>query len=173
MRIRPLDPASDLDRVVGFYRDAPDYWQMAEGRQPGLEYAQGFFTDGPPGCDVSRSHRLGLFLDDQLSGLAELSFGFPEPEDAYLGFMMLGDWARGSGNGRVFLTHLEELAAKAGAKWLYLAVLEANPRGRAFWLREGFQSTRLRGEMQMGDKFQALERLSKDLNRTTCDNREQ
>jgi GNAT superfamily N-acetyltransferase len=173
MYIRPLDPVADLTHVVAFYRDAPDYWQMAEGRTPGIDYARNFFTDAPPGCDLAQSHRLGLFLDARLSGLAELSFGFPDPGDAYLGFMMLGDWARGFGLGTAFLNHVEDLARTQRAPTLFLAVLDANPRGRAFWLREGFHPTGKRGEMQMGDKFQGLERLSKDLTRSTCDNPEQ
>lgn len=139
--IRPLELSSDLDLVAAFYAEAPDYWLLAEGRAPGRHKAAAFFTDGPPGCDPDASYRLGLFLEGRLSGLAEVSFGFPEVGDAYLGLMMLGPWARGAGHGRTFLSHVENLARRARAKQLYLAVLEANPRGRAFWDREGFCAT--------------------------------
>lgn len=43
------------------------------------------------------------FLDDRLSGLAELSFGFPKIGDPYLGFMMLGPWPQNSRIGIKFL----------------------------------------------------------------------
>jgi len=142
MRIRELFP-SETALVAQFYREAPDYWLMAEGRLDPQAQASDFFTDAPPNCDPDESHRLGLFLAQRLSGLAELSYGFPEPSDAYLGLMLLGPWAQGAGHGRTFLAHVEALARKRHAARLYLAVLQVNPRGRAFWEREGFRATGL------------------------------
>ncbi|TRW98671.1 GNAT family N-acetyltransferase [Paracoccus sp. M683] len=141
LHIRPLDPVADLPLVTAFYADAPDFWLLAEGAAPGPAKAQEFFDDCPPGSDPEASHRLGLFLGDRLSGLAELSFAFPRPEDAYLGLMILGPWAQGAGNGRRFLAHVEALARQADCPSLYLGVLDRNPRGRAFWEREGFAAT--------------------------------
>ena len=141
--IRPLDAASDLPLVEGFHREAPDYWLFAEGCAPDAAKASAFFTDGPPGCDPARSHRLGLFEGDRLAGVAELSFGFPQPEDAYLGLMILAPRLQGRGHGARFLTHIEALARAARAPRLFLAVLEANTRARTFWEREGFAATGL------------------------------
>ena len=141
--IRALDPASDLAAVNAFYDEAQDYWLLADRRPPDLQKARDFFTGGPPGCDPARSHRLGLYIADRLSGLAELSFGFPLPEDAYLGLMMLAPRIRSTGHGARFLSHVERLARAAGSPRLYLAVLQENPRGRAFWERQGFAPTGL------------------------------
>lgn len=143
MRIRELFP-SETALVAQFYREAPDYWLLAEGRCDPPAQAQDFFTDAPPNCDPATSDRLGLFLTQRLSGVAEVSYGFPDPSDAYLGLMLLGPWAQGAGHGRTFLAHVEMLARKRHATRLYLAVLDVNPKGRAFWLREGFTPTGLR-----------------------------
>lgn len=140
MRIRELFP-SETALVAQFYREAPDYWLLAEGRCDPQAQASDFFTDAPPNCDPATSDRLGLFVNQRLSGVAELSFGFPEPGDAYLGLMVLGRWAQGAGHGAAFLRHVEALARKRHAPRLYLAVLDVNPRGRAFWEREGFTDT--------------------------------
>lgn len=142
MRIRELFP-SETALVTQFYREAPDYWVMAEGRCDPNHHAQEFFTEAPPNCDPRNSDRLGLFLNQRLSGVAEVSYGFPEPNDAYLGLMILGPWAQGAGHGRTFLAHIETLARKRHAARIYLAVLDINPRGRAFWEREGFSYTGL------------------------------
>jgi len=160
MRIRELLP-SETALVAQFYREAPDYWLLAEGRVDPAHQASKFFADAPPNCDPAESDRLGLFLNQRLSGVAELSYGFPEGNDAYLGLMLLGPWAQGAGHGRTFLAHAEMLARKRHAARLYLAVLDANPRGRAFWNREGFTPTGKRGL----DKFTGhwLERLVKPL----------
>jgi GNAT superfamily N-acetyltransferase len=190
MLIRELAP-DEAPLVAWLYRDAPEYWRLAEGGCKPDRQAAEFFTDAPPGCDPGQSHRLGLFLpasaipDDssapdasplphgevrglggagqslRLSGVAELSFGFPTPADAYLGLMLLGPWAQGRGHGRAFLAHVETLARRRAAPKLYLAVLDANPRGRAFWLREGFLPTGFRGQDRATGHW--LERLGKAL----------
>lgn len=159
--IRPLDPAADLAAVDAFYAEAQDYWHLADRRPPDLQKARDFFTDGPPGCDPSRSHRLGLFVAGRLSGVAELSFGYPAPEDAYLGLMLLAPRLRGAGHGGAFLAHVETLARAAGSPRLYLAVLQDNPRGRAFWERQRFGATGIsRADAETGH---VIHRLAKTL----------
>jgi GNAT superfamily N-acetyltransferase len=159
--IRPLDATADLAAVTDLYTRAPDYWLLAEGRCDPAAKAREFFTDCPPGCDPAASHRLGLFLGPRLSGVAELSFGFPRPDDAYLGLMLLAPWAQGQGHGAVFLSEIETRARAARAPHLYLAVLETNPGARAFWLRHGLVPTGLGGTDP--DSGQVLHRLGKVL----------
>lgn len=160
MRIRELFP-SETALVAQFYREAPDYWLLAEGRCDPQAKASDFFTDAPPNCDPAQSDRLGLFVAQRLSGVAEISYGFPEPNDAYLGLMLLGPWAQGAGHGRAFLAHAEALARKRHAARLFLAVLDANPRGRAFWEREGFKPSGKRVQDKITGHW--LERMVKDL----------
>lgn len=160
MPIRKLF-AAEAPSVAAFYREAPDYWLLAEGGVDPDRKAAEFFTDAPPNSDPAQSHRLGFFLDGRLSGVAEVSYGFPDPDDAYLGLMLLGPWAQGCGHGRAFLAHAELIARSRGSARLCLAALDANPRGRAFWLREGFSPTGL-GRLDP-DTGHWLERLAKDL----------
>lgn len=159
--IRPLDPKADLARVAALYARAADYWLLADRRPPDMAKAMAFFTDGPPGADPARAHRLGLFSHGKLAGVAELSFGFPEPQDAYLGLMLLAPEARSQGQGAAFLAHVEALARTAQAPRLYLALLEENPRGRAFWMRHGFRPTGIaRDDAETGHR---VHRYGKDL----------
>lgn len=161
MLIRALDPLADLDAVEALYARAADYWILADRRAPDRQKACDFFTDTPPGCDPMLSHRLGVFVDGGLMGVAELSFGFPAPGDANLGLQILAPEARGRGLGRGLLAEVEARARAAGAEVLYLAVLADNPRGWAFWAREGFRDTGLsRHDDETGH---VLHRLSKGL----------
>ncbi len=137
--IRKLDPVADLDDVQTLYAQAADYWLLADRRAPDRQKAMDFFTDTPPGGDPAASHRLGLFVEGRLAGVAELAFGFPEPGDPYLGLMILAPEARSQGFGRVLLAEVERRARPA--PHLYLGVLDANPRGRAFWEKNGFTDT--------------------------------
>jgi GNAT superfamily N-acetyltransferase len=75
--------------------------------------------------------------------------------------MPLGPWAQGAGHGKAFLAHAETLARTRGASVLYLGVLDANPRGRAFWDREGFRGTGLRKQDEATGH--CVERLVKTL----------
>lgn len=160
MLIRQLDP-SEAHLVKQFYREAPEYWLLAEGAVDPHRQSQEFFTDTPPSCDPSQSHRLGLFIGPRLSGVAEVSYGFPEPTDAYIGLMLIGPWAQGMGHGRTFLRHAETLVRGRGAGRIYLAVLEANPRGRSFWEREGFKPNGI--SKVVVDTGHLLHRLTKQL----------
>ena len=137
--IRPLDPVQDRDAVAALLLQAADYYQLWLGADPGAEQVDEVFTACPPNCDPARSHRLGLFLDEQLAGVAELSFGFPMPEDAYLGLMILAPFARSKGHGSAFMAHVETLAHPSPR--IYLGVLQANTRGHAFWVRLGYGPT--------------------------------
>lgn len=161
MSFRPLDPVTDRAAVLEMLTEAQDYYHLWLGRAPNDEDVENVFTAGPPGCDPADSYRIGLYVNDRLSGVAELSFGFPEPEDAYLGLMILAPRARGEGIGEIFYDHVEALARKSGAPHLYLGVLDANPRGRAFWERMGFEPTGVtRQDTETGH---LLHRLVKDI----------
>lgn len=161
MQIRSLHPIDDLHAVIDLQTEAQDYWLLADGVCDPVQKAADFFTDCPPNCDPQQSHRLGLFDTVGLIGIAELSFGFPDSHDAYLGLMLLAPRARGQGAGRELLAEVESRARWTKAPKLYLAVLEANPRGRAFWERSGFRATGL--SRQDPDTGHRLHRLAKAL----------
>lgn len=137
--IRELDAVADRGAVAELLAEAADYALLAEGAPPGPRAADDFFTQRAPGAE--RSVHLGVFVDERLSGLAEISVGFPAAGDAFLGLMLFAPRARGLGLGAQLLAHVEALAREAGAPALFLGVLEANPRARAFWEREGFRAT--------------------------------
>ncbi len=139
--IRDLHPDTDLAAVAALMDDPADFWPLTDGAPAGPAAASEFFTDGPPDHDPARQRHLGLFLDNRLCGIAELSFGYPDASAAYLGLMLLAPRLRGQGHGQTLLAHAETLARAGGATSLYLGVIEANPGGRAFWTRHGFTPT--------------------------------
>jgi GNAT superfamily N-acetyltransferase len=141
LTLRALDPALDRPALAVLLTEAQDYYLLWLGHPPGEAEVTDVLTSTPPGCDPAISHRLGLFLDERLSGAAELSFGYPAPEDAFLGLMILAPRARSAGHGAAFHDHVMTLAQSRGCPRIYLGVLEANTRGRAFWQRQGYHET--------------------------------
>jgi GNAT superfamily N-acetyltransferase len=162
MPIRKLDPITDRALVEDFFAASTDYILLERDTPPGAEVTEEYFTDTPPGCDLTKSLRLGLF-ESGLVGLAEMSFGFPDASAAYIGLLLITPIRRGTGAGPILLRHLETEARKRGATGLYLGVLETNPKGRAFWHREGFAATGKSGMVTLGRKTQLAHRLGKTL----------
>ena len=92
-----------------------------------------------------------------------MAFGFPTPGAAFLGLMIVSPAARGTGAGSTLLRHFEQAARSQACTQLYLAVLDANPRGHAFWTRQGFAHSGKSGPVTLGGKTQTSHRLFKPL----------
>ncbi len=163
MHIRPLDPVSDRALVDAFFVEATDYILLERDEPPGPDVTEEFFTDTPPGCDPATSLRIGLFKDGHLIAVGETAFGYPEAHDAYLGLMIVSPRARGTGAGSFLLRHIEAEALARQKKNLYLAVLDANPRGQSFWEREGFAIAATDRPVTLGAKTQTAKRMVKAL----------
>lgn len=162
-QISHLDPVTDRARVAAFFAAAADYVILERGAPPGPEVAEEYFTRAPPGVDLAASQRLGLFEGGDLLALVELSFGFPDPDSAYIGLLIALPSARGTGAGTALVRRCEDIARSRGAREIFMAVLDANPRGRAFWEREGFRLRLADREVTIGTKTQIAHRLGKDL----------
>lgn len=161
--IRPLTLSHDRAAVFALIAASAEYVAMERDEPPHPGLVDEYFTDAPPGLDPANGHRAGLFDGTRLLGLAEMSFGYPTAGDAYLGLMMVHPDARGRGVGPRLLRHLEAVARQRSAAQMLLAVLDANPRGRAFWEREGFRATGLSGSVTLGQKTQGVQRFAKPL----------
>jgi GNAT superfamily N-acetyltransferase len=164
VQIRALDPDRDRPAVRDFYRRAADYVRLETGAEPDEDTLRDFFEGVPPGGNLAESAKLGLFADDgRLAAIADLAFGFPEPGDAFIGLLLVDPADRGAGLGRALLERLEQHARARGAPRLLLAVLDANPRGRAFWEREGFRHVLTREGLAFGARRHTVHRLALEL----------
>ena len=161
--IRLLDPVADAEAVLDLYRRAADYVELETGRAPDAAKVAEYFADAPPGRDALTCLKLGLFEEERILGIGDLAVGYPRERDAYLGLMLIAKESRGRGVGRTFLRHVEETARERGATRLLLAVLEANPRARAFWESEGFGSPRVFPPVSIGDRTHVRVELHKML----------
>lgn len=138
MDIRTLSATSDHDAVFDLFKQAADYVMLEDGHPPNRATVDAFFNDRPPKIAAKNALQLGVFEDDQLLGILGMLFGYPEATDCYIGLLVMSPEARGRGVGAQALAHATSLARTRGAQRQLVAVLDQNPKGRAFWEREGF-----------------------------------
>lgn len=162
MELRELDRVADWAAVEDLFLRAADYVELAEGVAPGAEQIADFFDEAPPGVDPASSLKLAAG-DAPLDGIADLAFGYPQAEDAFLGLLLLAPEARGRGLGKAMLAGIEARARARGARRLLIGVLDENPRARAFWEREGFVWELTTEPRAIGARMHVLHRLVKAL----------
>ena len=137
--IRDLNDPDDRPALRDFYNRAQDYIILETGLVPSEDTVDELFQNAPPGSDPADCIRLGLFDDlGLIQGVCEQSFGYPNPGSSYLGLLILSPDIRGSGYGPILFEHMKNTAIEKNCSEVFVAVLEPNTRGRAFWERMGF-----------------------------------
>lgn len=136
--IIPLKWPDDGPRVLDLCRRASDYVRLETGQDPDMAYVEDTMTDVPPGVLPQQVWCWGHGANGALDGIATCLKGFYKPDDWYLGLLLLDPKARGAGLGERMARHVMAQARADNAACLRVAVLDTNPRGRAFWQRLGF-----------------------------------
>lgn len=164
MELRKLDPAKDAVLVARLFLQSADFVRLTEGVDPGPPQVAQFFKGVPPGGDLADSLKLGLFDGPVLLGIADLGYGYPEPDDAYIGLLLFAPEARGQGYGKALLALIEQEARAHGSKRIFAGVVEINAPARAFWLREGYLPVAHR-TLRVGALTHRVDRMAKTLGR--------
>ncbi|WP_299374216.1 GNAT family N-acetyltransferase [uncultured Tateyamaria sp.] len=136
--IVPLTWPTDGDRVLHLCLRARDYIALETGTGPDIAYVEEAMTDAPPIVPPNQIWIWGAQAGGTLTGIATCLKGYYAPDDWYLGLLLLDPAARGRGLGAQMVAHVSDQARADGGTCLRISVLDANPRGRAFWVRQGF-----------------------------------
>ncbi len=162
--IRPLHQNTDTAIVSDLFHRAADYVLLESGHPPGDAEVDDFFNGAPPGIDPSTSLHRGLFAPDgQLVAIAGAIFGFPNPNDAYLGLLLIDPAHRGKRLGQQMLDHICTAAKAKGATRLLIAVLEDNIKAHRFWSKMGFTEEMRGAPKQIGIKTHVQIRMTRPL----------
>ena len=138
MEFEALDITTDGDRVAALFQAASDYVELESGQPPTRQTVVDFFEERPPKLSDDDTRHIGVVEHGRLVGITGLCFGYPERSDCYLGMLIFEPAARGKQLGQKTVDHVAAYAQSRGATRLLVAVIDANPRGRAFWERNGF-----------------------------------
>ena len=81
----------------------------------------------------------GLERDDELVGALDVLRDYPQPDDWYLGLLLLEPQSRSGGLGERVVANLRSWIAGQGGHAIRLAVNDLNEDGARFWMKMGFQ----------------------------------
>ena len=94
---------------------------LPDGTSPGSKYFVGFYND-----------------DDVLVAVMDLITGYPEADDAFVGWLMVDGEMQGRGIGSDIFADVRAAMKAAGYDYMALAVVKENEEALRFWKGEGF-----------------------------------
>jgi GNAT superfamily N-acetyltransferase len=162
--IRDLQQMPDSAAVTDLFTRAADYVVLESGQPPDAAQTHDFFTKAPLDIAPETSRHLGFFLPDGLLvAIAEVAFGFPNPDDAYIGLLLIDPAHRGKRLGQQMVNHIVTAARARHATRILIAVLEDNPKGHRFWAKMGFIEELRSKPKQIGLKTHVQIRMARPL----------
>lgn len=118
---------------------APAYSWLTESKGPAPADAEEILKVCPPGMGQEDKFVLAVLEGEELLGCVDLIRGYPTPDTAYLGLLLLKECRQGRGIGSQVVLRLMEMAANWGCTNMRLGVIETNLPALYFWTKHGFQ----------------------------------
>lgn len=146
MRLRILNPLSDVEILQTCIESAPRYWNYISGEEPDLDTAKSIFEALPPGKSIQSKRVLGIFLSHQnteeMVGCVDLIRGYPSEFTAMLGLLLIREKYQKQGCGFRSVMLIQQWIRQ---EWpeittLRIGVVDSNPV-LVFWEKMGFQLT--------------------------------
>lgn len=141
--LRPLT-GPDAPLVQELLEAAPDYTRRTQARDVAPTDGTGVLTAVPPGLDPRAKTVLGLCDDaGSLLALADVLHGWPEPDTARIGLLLVRQDAQGAGLGRLLHeTLLAQVRLHAGLRLVRAGIVSTNAEVAVpFWQRMGYRPT--------------------------------
>jgi GNAT superfamily N-acetyltransferase len=141
LRLLDGDPAvmSELQRVL---EDAPAYAELVTGAPPGQADAQSTFSVLPPDKSYDDKFVFGVYRDARMIGCIDLIRGFPQPQTAHLGLLLIAESQQRRGHGTAAYHAVEDTIRRWGTcTEVRIGVVRTNAGVLPFWSRLGFVPT--------------------------------
>lgn len=149
---------SDAGLIQEILDAAPTYLMNVEGVTSDPRGGVDTLTALPPNCDAAQKYVFILMNAEQRIGVADLIKGYPDPETAFLGLLLLREDSQQKGLGRTFYEMIEKLVVEdLGLRQIRLGVVDSNPVA-PFWQKMGFQMTDI-AKPHQGAKLRSTKRV--------------
>ena len=141
--LRLLDGSPmDMAALQDVLEQAPTYAERVTGLPVGAADAQSTYSILPQGKSYEDKFVLGVFVADRMIGCIDLIRGWPRPDTAHVGLLLLAEPFQGKGYGRRAYEELEVFIRNwETCSRVRLGVVGTNTQVLPFWQRRGFVQT--------------------------------
>lgn len=136
--VRPLSMA-DWSAVEELFANDGGYAERVHGRGATAEDVDDLFNARPSTCAAEQKHTMGLWLEEELVGVADLIVDYPETGTNYIGLLQIRADRQGQGLAARFHHELTQLFP--GCQLWRLSVVDSNREVVGFWQRMGYSLT--------------------------------
>ena len=147
---------SDISSVYNLCKHNRRYY-LYRGSRPSLKELTDVITDLPEGTGPENKHFVGFYEDESLIAILDLITGYPESDDAFIGWFMVDADRQNQGIGSSIFADIRAAMKSLGYDHLALACFPENKEAESFWKNQGFSITR-EAISQEGHKVNVMER---------------
>ncbi len=108
---------------------------------PTVESLTEIISRVPEGAEAGEKFFVGFYDSDRLVSVLDLITGYPEKDDAFIGWFMVDGQLQGKGIGSQILADVRAAMAGEGYDYLSLCCEKDNTAACAFWKAQGFRAT--------------------------------
>lgn len=146
---------SDVESILNLCLGNTLFYHYCEAR-PTREQILNDLHITPPNTKTEDKYYIGFYENNSLIAVMDLVDGYPNSENAYIGFFMMDIQYQGQGLGSAIITEAAEYLKSMGKKTIRLGIDKGNPQSTRFWKKNGFvvlkEVERRGGVVQLAEK---------------------
>jgi 2-dehydropantoate 2-reductase len=130
---------ADISPVYRLAKSNAKYYEYMN-TVPTRESLTEIISDIPDGAQKNCKHFVGFYnSDDVLVAVMDLITGYPEGDDAFIGWFMVDGAMQGRGVGSQIIADVRASMKAAGYDYMSLSVIKKNEEAIKFWEEQGFR----------------------------------
>ncbi|MCQ2467653.1 MAG: GNAT family N-acetyltransferase [Clostridia bacterium] len=111
------------------------------GRVPTKESLTEVISEVPEGYSETSKYFLGFYDDESLIAIADIILGYPENDDAFIGWFLVDGVEQGKGIGSQIFADIRANLKALGYDYISLGCVKENEIAVKFWESQGFKAT--------------------------------
>ena len=130
---------ADITKVFSLARSNRRYYRQL-GQRPTMRSLTDIISEVPEGSSPESKHFVGFYGDDgSLVAVLDLITGYPEQDDAFIGWFMVNAELQGQGIGSQIIADVRAAMKGLGYDFLSLGVVKENTEAVTFWEKQEFR----------------------------------
>lgn len=131
---------ADIADVYNLYRSNVKYYR-SNNERPSKKALTKVISEIPEGADISQKYFLGFYDKDDIVAILDLITGYPNKDDAFIGWFMVKEELHRKGVGSQIIADVRASLQAQGIKHISLECGKENKDAISFWKDQGFVIT--------------------------------